>query len=107
MKHTIAVLLLALAVPLATAGCGKKTKVKECEDLVALAEKIEKCDKIPEGSRKSITSGVQSIKSALKTLEDVGDQAPKEQLEMLGKTCQGQTDRIREMYEKVAPECLK
>jgi len=40
-------------------------------------------------------------------LEDVGDQAPKEQLEMLGRTCKTQTDKIREMYEKVAPECLK
>jgi molecular chaperone DnaK (HSP70) len=104
MKHTLALFLVAL--PL-VAGCGKKTKVKECEDLVALAEKIQKCDKIPEASRTAISSGVSSIKNALKTLEDVGDQAPKEQIEMLAKTCQRQVDQVRSQYEKVAPDCLK
>jgi hypothetical protein len=104
MKHTIALVLVAI--PL-VAGCGKKTKVKECEDLVALAEKIQKCEQIPEASRTSISSGVASIKNALKTLEDVGDQAPKEQIEMLAKTCQRQVEQVRSQYEKVAPDCLK
>ena len=96
----------ALLVALVLAGCSK-TKVKECDDLVALAEKIEKCEKIPADNRTQITSGIEQIRKALKMLEDVGDQAPKEQLEALGKTCKAQSDRIREMYEKVAPECLK
>jgi uracil phosphoribosyltransferase len=96
----------AALIALVLASCSK-TKVKECEDLVAVAEKIEKCEKIPAASRASITQGVGQIRNALKMLEDVGDQAPKEQLEMLGRTCKTQTDKIREMYEKVAPECLK
>ena len=96
------VLLAALLV----AGCSK-TKIKECEALVSTAEKIEKCEKIPADSRAEIKRGVVQIKEALKVLEDVGDQAPKDQLDMLAKTCQGQNDKIRELYEKVAPECLK
>jgi hypothetical protein len=96
----------ALLVALVLAACSK-TKVKECDDLVALAEKIEKCEKIPAESRTQITTGIDQIRKALKMLEDVGDQAPREQLEALGKTCKMQSDRIREMYEKVAPECLK
>ena len=96
----------ALLVALVIAGCSK-TKVQECDDLVALAEKIEKCEKIPADNRAQITGGIEQIRKALKMLEDVGDQAPKEQLEALGKTCKSQSDRIREMYEKVAPECLK
>ena len=102
MKAALLVLLVA-----STLGACKKTRVKECDDLVALAEKIEKCEKIPPESRKAMTAGIEQIRSALKTLEDVGDQAPKEQLELLGRTCKGQVDQIREMYEKVAPECLK
>ena len=101
MKHILFIALLSSSL-----GCSK-TKVKECEALVATAEKIQKCEKIPPESRKSIKDGVETIRSALKMLEDVGDEAPKEQLDMLAKTCQRQNDQIREMYEKVAPECLK
>jgi hypothetical protein len=95
-----------LIAAIAALGCSK-TRVKECDDLVSLAEKIENCEKIPPESRKSITGGIDQIRKALKMLEDVGDQAPKEQLEALGQTCKTQGDRIRAMYEKVAPECLK
>ena len=95
-----------LLVLVALVGCSK-TRVKDCDDLVALAEKIEKCEKIPAESRKSITMGIDQIRNALKMLEEVGDQAPKEQLEQLGQTCKAQSDKIREMYEKVAPECVK
>lgn len=104
MKHTLA-LVLAISTLGSVAGC-KKNKVKECEDLVALAEKIQKCDKIPEASRTAISSSVSSIKNALKTLEDAGE-APKEQLDMLAKTCQGQVEQVRAQYEKLAPDCLK
>jgi hypothetical protein len=99
MKNIVFACLLVM-------GCGK-TKIKECEALVVTAQKIEKCDKIPASNRQEISRGVSQIKEALKVLEDVGDQAPKDQLEMLAKTCQGQNDKIRELYEKVAPECLK
>ena len=96
----------ALLLALMIAGCSK-TKVKECDDLVALAEKIEKCENIPADDRKELALTVDTIRKALKVLEDVGDQAPKEQLEMLGRSCQEKSDRVRDMYEKVAPECLK
>ena len=96
-------ILLAL---LAAAACSK-TKIKECEALVSTAEKIEKCDKVPAENRTQIKQGVEQIRTALKMLEDVGDQAPKDQLEMLARTCKEQNDQIRTMYEKVAPECLK
>jgi hypothetical protein len=68
---------------------------------------IEKCEKLPVESRQAISRGIDSIRNALKTLEDVGDQAPQSQLDMLANTCERQTKTIREMYEKVAPECLK
>ena len=96
----------ALLVALVLAGCSK-TRVKECEDLVALAEKIEKCEKIPAESRQRMAGNIEQIRKALKVVEDVGDQAPKEQLETLGRSCRAQSDTVREMYEKVAPECLK
>ena len=101
MKHFLLVAAILIA------GACSKTKVKECEALVSTAEKIEKCEKIPAENRADIKRGVEQIRTALKMLEDVGDQAPKSQLDMLAKTCQTQNDKIRELYEKVAPECLK
>lgn len=88
------------------AACSK-TKIKECEDFVRTAEKIEKCEKLPASSREDMKQGIKQIKDALKVIEDVGDQAPKEQLEMLGRTCKSQHDTILRLYEKSAPECLK
>jgi hypothetical protein len=107
MKRFLLIASIAsIASLIAAPGCSK-TRVTECDDLVSLAEKIENCEKIPPENRKSITGGIDQIRKALKMLEDVGDQAPKEQLEALGRTCKMQSDRIRGMYEKVAPECLK
>ena len=96
----------AVLIALVLVGCSK-TKVKECDDLVALAEKIERCEKIPADSRKQLAVSIDTIRKTLKALEDIGDQAPKEQLEALGAACAAQSGRIRDMYEKVAPECLK
>ncbi len=96
----------ALLVVLLAAGCSK-TKIPECEELVKTAEKLEKCEKIPAENKKEISQGVKQIKSALKMLEDVGDQAEKSQLDTLANTCRDQNKSIRDIYEKVAPECLK
>jgi hypothetical protein len=95
-------LLLLLVV----AAC-KKTKIPECEDLVKTAEKIEKCEKIPADKRAEIRTGTDQIRNALKLLEDVGDQAEQSQLDGLAKTCKQQNETIRDLYQKVAPECLK
>ena len=96
---------LSIALVLAATGC-KKTRVTECDDLLALGDKIQKCELIPEGSRQSIKTNMDQMRNALKMLEDVGDQAPKEQLESLGRTCKRQSDSIRKAYEKSAPSCL-
>jgi hypothetical protein len=95
----------ALLVLVLFAGC-KKTRVAECDALLVMFEKIEKCPTIPAEERKSLTTGLEAMRSALKAVEDVGD-PPKEQLDMLRGTCRSQRDSLREMYEKVAPECLK
>ena len=97
----------ALLIALVLAGCSKSTRVKQCDELLAVGEKIQNCETIPESSRGSIKTSMDSMRNALKMLEDVGDQAPKSQLEQLGQTCQRQLDKIREVYEKTAPECLK
>ena len=102
MKRTLLVALVAFG----GWGCGSKNKVKECDELVALAEKFQTCDKIPASTRDMVARGFESIRNALKMLEDAGD-VPKDQLDMLAKTCKSQVARIRESYDKVAPECLK
>ena len=97
----------ALLLLVVFAGCGKKTHIPECEALLKTAEKIEKCEKIPADKRDDIKKGTESIRKALKLLEDVGDQAEKSQLDGLARTCGDQNKMIVDLYDKVAPECLK
>lgn len=99
MKALLAALVLC-------AACSK-TKIKECEEFVRLAEKIEKCEKLPASSRQSMTSAIKTMKGALKQIEDVGDQATKEQLDMLAGSCKRQHDNLVRLYEKSAPECIE
>src|SRR5262245_33004590 len=102
MKHLGITMIAVFAI-----GCSSKTRIKECDDFVAVAEKLEKCEQIPAASRTSITCAVDQVRKMLKLLEDVGDQAPKSQLDTLAQTCRTQSDSIRKMYEKAAPDCLK
>jgi hypothetical protein len=107
MNKLVRVLVLGSALALGV-GCSSK-RIKECDALVATAEKLEKCDKLDAKSRAEIAGATKTIRGALKMLDDVGgaDQAPADQVDQLRKTCQQQNDSIVSLYEKVAPECLK
>jgi len=97
-----------LAVMIFAVAC-KHERIAECDALVKTGEKIEKCPKIPADKRADITDGIKKMRGALQMLDDVGgaDQAPKEQVDMLRRTCKQQDDNIIELYKKVAPECLE
>jgi hypothetical protein len=102
-------LLLACSVVAALAtGCSKK-RVAECDDFVKTAEKLAKCDKLPEGSRSSVASAAKQIKDMLQMVDDAGgfDQAPKETVEEMRQTCKSQNTRIVEEMQKTFPDCLK
>ena len=98
---------LLLSLGLATA-CSSK-RIKECDDLVATAEQLEKCDQLDAASRADISTATKQIRGALKMLDDVGgaDKAPAEQIELLRTNCKSQNEMIRDMYAKAAPDCLK
>jgi len=100
---------LALATVLAVSllsGC-KKNKVPECEVFLATIEKIGKCDKVPEASRKEIVDSAKTIRDSLKMIEDAGGDVPDDLMSSMKDACKSQETTVREMYEKVAPECLK
>jgi len=101
--------VVACALALAAGACGKSERIKECDALVATAEKIEKCAKLDDKSRAQIKNATKTIKDALQMLDDVGGagEAPKGQIDQLRQTCQSQHDSIVQLYKKVAPECLE
>ncbi len=100
--------VLIAALLLSSAACSKK-RVAECDDFVATAEKLAKCDKLPEAQREAVSSGAKQIKDMLKMVDDAGgfDNAPKETVDELRSTCKGQNDRVVEEMKKTFPECLK
>jgi hypothetical protein len=98
---------LSILVALGLAGCSKTTTVKQCEELVSLGDKIGACATLPEASRTSIKSSMETMRNALKALDGAGGKVNQDQLDSLGLTCQRQLDQIRKVYEKTAPECLK
>lgn len=101
--------VLACALALVAAACGKKERIQECDAFVATIEKIEKCDKLDAASREQIKGSAETIKGALKMLDDLGGagEAPKDQIDQLRRTCKSQHDTVVELYGKVAPDCLK
>ncbi|MBA3391383.1 MAG: hypothetical protein H0T89_02010 [Deltaproteobacteria bacterium] len=101
-------LIIAVSILGAGAACNKE-RIKECDALVATAEKLEKCDKLDAASRTQIKSATKTIRDALQALDDVGGASKAEpaQIEGLRTTCQTQNESIIQLYEKVAPECLK
>jgi len=89
-------------------GCTKK-RVAECDEFVATIDKISKCEKLPAESRKSVADSGQTIKDALKMIDDAGGvgDAPKDLVDQLRDTCKTQNKAVVDQYTKLMPECMK
>jgi len=101
-------LLVSVMVGGLVTGCSKK-RIVECDEFVATAEKLAKCEKLPAESRSQISAGTKSIKDALKLLDDAGgaDQAPADALNQMRDMCKSQNKAIVDEFSKIAPECMK
>ena len=102
-------LLLACGVAaLLASGCTKK-RVAECDEFVKTAEKLGKCEKLPEGARTSVTAAAKQIKDMLQLVDDAGgfDSAPAETVDQMRQACKSQNTVIVEELQKTFPDCLK
>jgi hypothetical protein len=89
------------------AGCSGE-RVAECDAMLETVEKVGACDRLDTTQRAQIDQAVRSIRDALDRLEDVGPgRAPAALLSEAKATCAKQNEAIRQVYEKVAPECLR
>jgi hypothetical protein len=101
MRSWLACLVLA-------AGCGGGERVVECDAMLATVEKASACGRLDATQRTQVDHAVRLIKDALDRLEDVGPgRAPAELLDETKRTCLKQEAEVRNLYEKVAPECLR
>jgi hypothetical protein len=93
---------------LLVSGCSKK-RVTECDDFVKTAEKLAKCEKLPEGARTSVAASAKQIKDMLQMVDDAGgfDSAPAETVDQMRSACRSQNTRIVEEMTKTFPDCLK
>lgn len=89
-------------------GCSKK-RVTECDDFVKTAEKLAKCEKLPEAARESVAASAKQIKDMLQMVDDAGgfDSAPAETIDQMRQACKSQNTRIVDEMQKTLPECLK
>ena len=96
----------ALAIVLA-AGCGGD-RIEECDAMVATVEKVTACNRLDATQRAQIEQTMGSIEDALDRIGRVGtDRIPPELLGEARRTCAKQAAEVRQLYEKVAPECLR
>jgi hypothetical protein len=88
-------------------GCGTGDRIAECDRLVERVEKVSACPRIERSQRQQIEQAAKGIREALDRLSDVGfDKAPAGVVLTTRQSCTKQFEDIRQMYEKVAPECL-
>jgi hypothetical protein len=101
-------LLVCVVVGGLVTGCTKK-RVAECDEFVATIDKIAKCDKLPAESRKAIQESGQTIKDALKLIDDAGGvgDAPQDLVQQMRDTCKTQNQTVVDQYMKLMPECMK
>ena len=101
-------LLVCVVVGGLVTGCTKK-RVAECDEFVATIDKITKCEKLPAESRKQVAESGQTIKDALKMIDDAGGvgDAPKDLVDQLRDTCKTQNKTVVDEYMKLMPECMK
>ncbi len=101
-------LLVCVVVGGLVTGCTKQ-RIAECDELVATADKIAKCEKLPAESRKSVAEAGKTMKDALKMMDDAGGvgEAPKDLVNQLRDTCKTQNKTIVDEYTKLMPECMK
>lgn len=97
----------AWALAAAAAGCGGE-RIAECDAMLATVEKVRACDRLDPTQRTQVEHAVRTIKDALDRLEDVGpDRAPGALLDETRRTCAKQDAEIQQLYQKVAPACLR
>jgi len=106
-RRALALGTAALAGILWGTGCGGE-RVTECDALRATVAQVARCPRIEPTQRRQLELAVRSLEDALDRLEKVGpDRAPAQVLEDARRTCVKQDGDLRQMYEKVAPECLR
>jgi hypothetical protein len=89
------------------AGCSGE-RIAECDAMVSVIEKVGACGRVDAAQRMQLEQVVRSIKDALDRLEDVGPgRTPPALLDETRRTCAKQEAELRQLYEKVAPECLR
>ena len=89
------------------AGCGGE-RIAECDAMAATVEKVTACDRLDATQRMQVEQAMKSIEDALDRLGRVGpDRIPPELLGETRRTCAKQDAELRQLYEKVAPECLR
>jgi len=92
---------------LLAAGCSGE-RVAECDAMLATVQQVLACGRLEPTQRTQVHQAAQSIEDALDRLEDVGpSRAPAELLHEAARTCAKQAAELRQLYEKVAPECLR
>lgn len=89
-------------------ACGGGERIAECEAMLATVDRIAACGRLDTTQRAQIEHAVRSIKEALDRLEDVGPgRVPGNLLDEAKRTCVKEDEEIRQLYEKVAPDCLR
>ena len=102
-------LIAALGLIVACGGCAKPARVAECDELVALADALAHCSKIPAESRGKIAAVKAKLDELLGQLDRAGgvDNAPQATADNLRKTCRSQRDSVAEAYAQFGPDCIK
>ena len=89
-------------------GCAKK-RIAECDELVATALKVAKCEKLSAESRKPAEDAAKVIQDSLKTLDDAGGvgKAPKDLVDQMRHLCKTENTTFVDEHMKLAPECME
>jgi hypothetical protein len=88
-------------------GCSGE-RVAECDALLSTVQRVADCPKLERAQRVQIDQAGRTIKDAIDRLEAVGTgRAPADVVNEAKRTCLKQDAEIRQLYEKVAPECLR
>jgi hypothetical protein len=97
-----------VVVGIALAGCGSGERIAECDRLLEIATRASTCGKLDRAQRLQIENAVTTMRDALDKLEDVGvDRAPPAAVTTTRQSCAKQAEDLRQMYEKLAPECTR
>jgi hypothetical protein len=103
IKPVSVLLLLACA-------CGKPKHIAECDAFEATMDKIVHCKTLPKTvDLNSIIAAQKQMKGVFEMIDQSGgiEKAPKDMQDSIKETCRTQNKQVVEVYQTVAPDCLK